>query len=334
MLKKELFQIAKPLVRVYSPSEVRAQPPRIAHFDDTPVYNTRAAVRLTQVEAPRLRAWERRYAILSPHRSSNSYRLYSERDIAVIRWLREQVDAGMTISQATALLRNYIDSDAQAGADAASDTAINLDAIADAMITAARLLDEGAVVGLLQEAFAVYPVEEVCEQLIIPTMIKMGETWEQEKDVVVAEHFLSNIVRAQLDALWHLTYQPRDGPLAVVACVPGELHELGPFMLALFLRRRGVRVAFLGQNVEEASLLRCVAELRPQVVCLSVTIPENEAHAIELARQILRQTQVHVYLGGRATRMDGKVENEPRLTVLDAAGTDAADIIKRTLTAV
>src|ERR1700724_2367873 len=44
--------------------------------------------------------------ILSPGRAHNDYRLYSERDIAIIRWLKERVDAGMSISQAIALLRH------------------------------------------------------------------------------------------------------------------------------------------------------------------------------------------------------------------------------------
>jgi MerR family transcriptional regulator, light-induced transcriptional regulator len=311
------------------------QLPRLAHFDDTPVYNTRAAVRLTQVEAPRLRAWERRYAILSPHRSSNSYRLYSERDIAIIRWLREQVDAGMTISQATALLKGIpAESVDDRDVVAEPDGVINLDAMADAMIAAALRLDEAAVIALLQDAFAVYPVEEVCMRLIIPAMIKMGETWEQDHNVVVAEHFLSNIVRAQLDSLWHLTYQPKDSALVVVTCVPGEHHELGPFMLALFLRRRGLRVAFLGQNIDEASLLRFVAELRPQAICLSVTLPENEPRALALAQRLSDITNGCIYLGGRATIMDGKVEDMPRVVVLPVSGIEAADIIKRNLIAV
>ncbi len=309
------------------------QLPRLAHFDNTPIYNTRAAVRLTQVEAPRLRAWERRYAILVPQRSSNSYRLYSERDIAIIRWLREQVDAGMTISQATARLRSFTEEGAlDDGAAPLADLAIDLDAMADAMIAAAHLLDEGTTIALLQAAFAVYSVEEVCERLIAPAMVKMGETWAQDNNVMVAERFLSNVVRAQLDALWHLTYQPKDGPLVLVTCVPGEQHELGPFVLALFLRRRGVRVAFLGQNIEEVSLLRFVGELRPRAVCLSVTLPANEARGIALARQLLGVADSHIYLGGRATLSDGMVKNEPRLTVLSAAGSDAADIIKGNLT--
>src|SRR5205814_4601292 len=80
--------------------------PDLEHYSDIPLYNTKAVVQQTGVPAPTLRAWERRYAILSPERANNAYRLYSERDIAMIRWLKVHVESGMSISQAIALLRH------------------------------------------------------------------------------------------------------------------------------------------------------------------------------------------------------------------------------------
>src|SRR5579884_876469 len=86
--------------------EARVQPPALEGFSDVPLFNTKAVVHQTGVPAPTLRAWERRYGILTPRRGENDYRLYSERDIATVTWLRERVDSGMTISQAIALLRS------------------------------------------------------------------------------------------------------------------------------------------------------------------------------------------------------------------------------------
>src|SRR5690349_4960096 len=77
----------------------------LEHYSTVPLFNTKAVVRQTGVPAPTLRAWERRYGALAPQRGENDYRLYSERDIAIIRWLREQVENGLSISQAIALLR-------------------------------------------------------------------------------------------------------------------------------------------------------------------------------------------------------------------------------------
>jgi len=86
--------------------EERIAFPELKRFSDFPLYNTKAVVQQTGIPAPTLRAWERRYTFLSPGRADNSYRLYSERDIAIIRWLKERVDAGMSISQAIALFRH------------------------------------------------------------------------------------------------------------------------------------------------------------------------------------------------------------------------------------
>src|SRR5579859_2677677 len=80
--------------------------PDLAHYADVPLFNTKAVVQQTGIAAPTLRAWERRYTILSPERAQNAYRLYSARDIALIRWLKERVDAGMSISQAVSLFRH------------------------------------------------------------------------------------------------------------------------------------------------------------------------------------------------------------------------------------
>jgi hypothetical protein len=67
----------------------------LERYSDVPVFNIKAMVQQSGVAAPTLRGWERRYAILSPERAQNDYRMYSERDIAIIRWLKERVDEGM-----------------------------------------------------------------------------------------------------------------------------------------------------------------------------------------------------------------------------------------------
>src|SRR6266702_1364221 len=80
--------------------------PHLEHYSNVPLFNTKAVVQQTGITAPTLRAWERRYMILSPERAQNDYRLYTERDIAIIHWLKDRVDAVMSISQAIALFRH------------------------------------------------------------------------------------------------------------------------------------------------------------------------------------------------------------------------------------
>src|SRR3989304_5896469 len=81
-----------------------AESSRLSSYDDTPVYTIKTVVQQTGITPATLRDWERRYGVLSPGRSDGGYRLYSERDIARLRWLKSQVDAGVSISSAVVLL--------------------------------------------------------------------------------------------------------------------------------------------------------------------------------------------------------------------------------------
>ncbi|MGH2514248.1 MAG: cobalamin B12-binding domain-containing protein, partial [Ktedonobacterales bacterium] len=94
------------------------------------------------------------------------------------------------------------------------------------------------------------------------------------------------VVRAQLEGLFRSAGGAEEGPMALVGCAPGGLHELGPLMLALFLRRAGIRVAFLGQNVEPAHLVATVAELHPACVALSACIAAEVAQLRSLGERL------------------------------------------------
>src|SRR5579863_7054536 len=92
--------------RVYLMVEKHPEWLDLDQYSNVPLFNTKSVVQQTGIAAPTLRAWERRYMLLSPERASNDYRLYSERDIAIIRWLKAHVDTGMSISQSIALFRH------------------------------------------------------------------------------------------------------------------------------------------------------------------------------------------------------------------------------------
>src|SRR6476620_6848293 len=87
-------------------SRLRWGPCMFERLSAEPIYNTRAVVRRTGVPADTFRAWERRYGVPSPLRTAGNQRLYSERDIRIITWLREQTAVGLTISQAIHLMRS------------------------------------------------------------------------------------------------------------------------------------------------------------------------------------------------------------------------------------
>ena len=307
------------------------QLPRFEEYEDTPIYNTQAVVRMTAVQAPRLRAWERRYTLLSPQRNTNSYRLYSERDVAIIRWLSEQVDKGMTISQATAYLREMARMPASMRPPATPMPPLDMSSLMVAIIAAVKRLDEAQTCALLQQAFAVYPVEDVCNNLITPAMVEIGHQWETDGHIVVAEHFFSGIVRAQLDALWHATYHMTDGPLVVVGTAPGDLHDLGALMLALFLRRAGIRATFLGANLPATDIVWLAQMLHPTAICLISTYSACVPVALDLVDDLAAIAGLKIFLSGRALTPEVVATMPAHVQYMHQDGLQAVAVIKRAL---
>ena len=281
------------------PMEPRVQPPALEAYSDLPLYNTKAVVHQTGVPAPTLRAWERRYGILSPRRGENDYRLYSERDMILVGWLRERVENGMTISQAIALMRTLEPARRRSRRARAAETPMAaaampprvpdfyaLDVLTSALLAHFAQLDEREAVRTMAQALAVYSVEETCLHLLQPVLVEIGRRWAEGTVSVTVEHFASAVIRAQLDGLFRNAPASESGPLVLVGCASGELHELGALMLALFLRRAGVRVAYIGQSVEAESLCATVAALRPACVALSATMEAHVPALADAARQI------------------------------------------------
>lgn len=283
----------------------------MADTRDAPIYNIKAVVRLTGVAADTLRRWESRYTILSPQRSTGGYRMYSARDVDTIRWLKARVDEGLAISRACELLRTQgpdvvpdtptpgmaafgaggADMVGTAGAPAAASLPAgngvrSLSALLDELLHQLGQMQEAGAAGLISEALNLYTVEQVVDHLITPMLQQVGELWMAGTWTISQEHFASAFIRGRLATLLHSSPLNAAGPLVLVGCAPEELHEIGPLIVALYLRRAGYRVVYLGQNVPLDSLCGVISTLRPAVVCVSATRPDTAGNLRPLAAQL------------------------------------------------
>lgn len=335
--------------------EVRLQPPQWEQYSDTPLFNTKAVVRQTGIPAPTLRAWERRYDILTPRRGANDYRLYSERDIATITWLHARIASGLTISQAIALLRSLEpahrssrrnhSSDMPVQQASATESAMPAAPVASGSLSLAGLsatllrqfvnLDEAGAHWAMTQAFAVYSVEDVCISLLTPTLVRLGELWSEGAVSVTVEHFASALIRGRLESLYRSAPQTTTGPLMLVGSAPGELHDLGSLMLALFLRRAALRVVYLGQSVEATSLIATVGYLRPAGLALSASLPAHAETLIEMGRQLaaLEDSSTKYFVGGQAFVGEPGLVRRARGSYIGLDAHEAALEIQRRLSA-
>src|SRR4030095_13721315 len=102
----------------------------------------------------------------------------------------------------------------------------------------------------------------------------LGERWATGEVSVAQEHFASNLLRGRLLGLAQGWGQGR-GPRAILACVPGEHHELGLLVFAVALRRRGWRITYLGTDSPIEAVADLSLSLVPAVVVLLAMNPDN-----------------------------------------------------------
>jgi MerR family transcriptional regulator, light-induced transcriptional regulator len=296
--------------------EKHPERPDLEQYSDVPLYNTKAVVQQTGIAAPTLRAWERRYMLLSPERAQNDYRLYSERDIAIIRWLKAHIDTGMSISQSIALFRHLEEKQEGAVQPAIQSvqpfiaketgnnppTTYNMHLVQERLLAAFNELDEVTASQEMAPILAIHPIEQVCSELITPTLWEVGRRWEQGSITVSIEHFASAFFHGLLTNLFHATPTSNTNPLVIACCAPGEAHEIAPLMLSLLLRRAGLRVAYLGQSIETTGLLQTIRQMSPVLICISVTLDAYLEATLELGKKLQELPPPHpaIIFGGQA----------------------------------
>jgi MerR family transcriptional regulator, light-induced transcriptional regulator len=128
-----------------------------------------------------------------------------------------------------------------------------LENAAERLLAAIRAYDEAAVHAVLDESFAAFGLEAVLRELILPALTQVGREWEQGTLAVSQEHFASNVIRARLLSLARL-WGRGAGPVAVLACAPGEQHDISLLAFGLVLRSHGWRIIFLGADTPIATL--------------------------------------------------------------------------------
>ncbi|MCS7235094.1 MAG: cobalamin-dependent protein [Armatimonadota bacterium] len=228
-----------------------------------PKYTIRQAARLVGLQPATLRAWERRYGFPRPARTASRYRLFSDADLEWIRWVRDRIAEGIPARQAVwlAARRRATGVPALSGATPAPEV------LREELLTNLLAFDEPRAAATLWRATVALGSEGAVRHVLLPAVATLGEQWEAGRATVSQEHFASQFAARHLATL--LLGTPPAGPRAVLACAPGERHELGLMYLAVALRQRGWTVLYLGADTPAESLLDTVQRVRPRAVVVA-----------------------------------------------------------------
>ncbi len=249
-----------------------------------------------------LRAWEKRYGLLRPTRTPGGYRVYGPADEKRVRHmlaLRAQgVPAAEGAMRVLAEERRADLGDAVAAVAAVPATFQPL------FSRAVEHFDEAVAQAALDDLIASAGVEGAIEGGILPYLQDLGERWERGHASVAQEHFASHLIWRRL-SVWALTWGVGTGPVAVLACPPGERHDLALLAFGVVLGRQGWRIRYLGQDTPVADMAAAAAA-GADVIVVAATSP---GPLLRVAPELRELAATHVVrLAGRGATVQTATE--------------------------
>lgn len=219
--------------------------------------------RRTGVSPGLLRAWEQRYGLLRPARSAGGFRLYSRGDETRVRRMTGLIGQGLSAAEAAR----------QACSEPEPSPESPVSDIAARLRTALDAFDDQSAHAALDRLFATVSVEAALAEVLIPYLHDLGERWAAGSASVAQEHFAASLIRGRLLGLAR-GWGADEGPSVLLACLPGEAHDLGLLAFGVLLSRRGWRVTFLGADTPFDALAGSVRTLGPALVVLHTLNPD------------------------------------------------------------
>jgi DNA-binding transcriptional MerR regulator len=169
----------------------------------------REVARQTGVNAVTLRAWERRYGLIVPHRTPKGHRLFNREHVQRILSILTWIDRGVAVSK----IKPLLDTPQPSGEPLEDDWQRQR----HALMLAVTQLAERQVDESVNQAMALYPPWTVCEQLLLPLLGELQLRWQGQFGAQLEKVFLYSWLRSKFGSrIYHNNRQLRGAPLLMI----------------------------------------------------------------------------------------------------------------------
>ena len=239
------------------------------------MYRIHRFSKLTGLTTHVIRAWERRYGLVTPVRGANRYRLYNDEDVRLFRYLKSKGDEGISIGELAEIGREKLLEQAQREFVAATVEPPPSERLIADLTQALQENDRVGFERKLNGALAVIPFEEALHRFLLPLQEHIGQLWHDGQLGVAQEHYASNQIKQKIFSAINQLRMVEEGPRIVVACPSEEWHEISAMTAAYLCAVRGCRVHYLGANLPIPELAKFCEQVRPAYVLLSMTVDRS-----------------------------------------------------------
>lgn len=145
-------------------------------------------------------------------------------------------------------------------------------------------------------------IKDIYVNIFQRSMYQIGNLWQHNKISIATEHLATVITESLLNLIYPILFSTRrTGKKAVVCCVTEEYHQIGGKMVADLFEFHGWDGYFLGANTPLSALADFINEKQPQLLGLSLSIPDNRVYLEEILRVIRHQfNKLDIIVGGQA----------------------------------
>jgi DNA-binding transcriptional MerR regulator len=280
----------------------------------TRLYPIRAVSKLTGISIDTLRAWERRYQVVTPQRDERG-RLYTEADVQHLRLLNARVEQGHAIGRLAALSQEELQGLMASTVTVPDDGVGAMKAtrpdqpslMSDSVMAAIERWDYAEAERELARLAAILAARELVHRVALPLMRRVGEAWHQGRLSMAQEHMTSAMLRNLAGALVPLYRHTSSASKILFATPAGEHHEFGILLSAMLAAGGGLGIVYLGANLPAAEIVAAARRTAPQAVVLGFIGANGAQAGLKELQEVARQlpSQIELWVGG--TRGDAAV---------------------------
>jgi methanogenic corrinoid protein MtbC1 len=274
--------------------------------------------KLTGLSKDVIRVWERRYGLVKPSRSSNRYREYSDEEVALLRFVKNQMEQGATIGGLAAEGHDSLVARMRVATPVSEAEQKPHDRLLDELIGSLDPMDKAGFERRLNGAVAVIPFEEAVQRILLPLQRRIGELWHEGHLNIAVEHYVTKIIQQKLFSVMNQLPVNEFGPRILIACPEGETHEIGAQAVAYIAATKGCHVYYLGPNLPYSDLVNFCEKISPDLVLLSLTELKQEAATLHHIKQLEQlATRWSVAVGGQGARAMEDRLHDTKIELLD-----------------
>lgn len=294
-------------------------------------YSIQAVSQMCGLSSHCIRAWEKRYGAISPERSENGRRLYSEKELNRLVMLGKLSSLGNTIR----LIANLPDEELEKllgkmsqGANipqvlSPSKSLVSAQTYLMNMFMALNSYKLDILTHELEKASMDLSCKEFALDLIAALFRKVGEYVRSGKMSIAQEHTLSAITKFFIGRRigMHYRVEHKNRPKILLATPIGEHHSIGLLLASLLMAEHGLNFVYLGENLPEETIAEAASATGSSIVLLAVapsyTFKSRDVNdvLINLRQNLAKETQI--WVGGSIAQVKQNTIRDTQVITLN-----------------